>query len=162
MPTNDVNVPFVSGSARSDAMVIVPCSMSTPRPIATGYGQSALLRAADVFLKERRKLIVVPRETPWSLIQARQCRDLNRGRRNRSCPLSRRFTAIPKRQRRRGHGSVAHSRSAWVAQFESLPLGKRKRSSTANLKLDPESFVTAHSCRIWISPAAVVGTDVAL
>jgi 4-hydroxy-3-polyprenylbenzoate decarboxylase len=68
---NDMNVPFVSGSARFDAMVIVPCSMSTLGRIATGSGQSALLRAADVFLKERRKLIVVPRETPWNLIQAR-------------------------------------------------------------------------------------------
>src|SRR5437870_13528043 len=68
---NDMNVPFVSGSAGFDAMVIVPCSMSTLGRIATGSGQGALLRAADVFLKERRKLIVVPRETPWSLIQAR-------------------------------------------------------------------------------------------
>src|SRR6266576_368745 len=68
---SDMNVPFVSGSARFEAMVIVPCSMSTLGRIATGSGQSALLRAADVFLKERRKLIVVPRETPWSLIQAR-------------------------------------------------------------------------------------------
>jgi flavin prenyltransferase len=68
---DDMNVPFVSGSARFDAMAIVPCSMSTLGRIATGSGQSALLRAADVFLKERRKLIVVPRETPWSLIQAR-------------------------------------------------------------------------------------------
>jgi 4-hydroxy-3-polyprenylbenzoate decarboxylase len=70
-PDNDMNVPFVSGSARFDAMVIVPSSMSTLGRIATGSGQGALLRAADVFLKERRKLIVVPRETPWSLIQAR-------------------------------------------------------------------------------------------
>ena len=68
---NDLNVPFVSGSARFDAMVIVPCSMSTLGRIATGSGESALLRAADVFLKERRKLILVPRETPWSLVHAR-------------------------------------------------------------------------------------------
>ncbi|HEU0207905.1 MAG TPA: UbiX family flavin prenyltransferase [Candidatus Udaeobacter sp.] len=68
---SDMNVPFVSGSARFDAMLIVPCSMATLGRIASGCSDSVLLRAADVFLKERRKFIVVPRETPWNLIHAR-------------------------------------------------------------------------------------------
>jgi polyprenyl P-hydroxybenzoate/phenylacrylic acid decarboxylase-like protein len=66
-----------SGSFRMDGMIIVPCSMKTVAGIASGYSDNLLLRAADVMLKERRKLVLVARESPLSTIHLRNLYELS-------------------------------------------------------------------------------------
>ena len=68
---DDMFAPTASGSARYDAMVIIPASMGTVGRIASGVSLSLIERSADVMLKERRRLICVVRETPYSLIHLR-------------------------------------------------------------------------------------------
>jgi 4-hydroxy-3-polyprenylbenzoate decarboxylase len=70
-PWSDVGASIASGSFRTLGMIVIPCSMSTVAKLAVGLSSDLLERAADVQLKEGRKLVIVPRETPFSLIHLR-------------------------------------------------------------------------------------------
>lgn len=92
---NDFMAPFASGSARYDTMIVCPSSMGLLGRMSSGLSNDLMTRAADVMLKERRTLIIVPRETPYNLIHLRNMVNLTEAGAI-ICPATPSFYSQPK------------------------------------------------------------------